>query len=158
MMRARARGRVPHAASWQQLRSSGIASLLGCAFALGACTPAGKPEVDPQPLVVTDSANGSTLVLQPGQPLEVRLPGNPSTGFRWEHRPGTQGVLRQDGEPRFERADAAPGAVGAGGTEVFRFVPVAPGLQALSFAYRRAWEKEVLPARTLDLEVRVASR
>jgi inhibitor of cysteine peptidase len=114
--------------------------------------------MSPPPVVVTDDAQGSTPVLRSGQGLEVRLPGNPSTGFRWEFSLGSQGVLRQDGEPRFERGDSPPGVVGAGGTEVFRFVPVGAGVQDLSFAYRRPWEKDVPPARTLAFRVSVEGR
>jgi len=144
-----------HAGRWKSLSFATLPALAGLVVVLGACTPAGKPEVSPPPVVVTDDAHDSTQVLRNGQGLEVRLPGNPSTGFRWEPVPVAPAVLRQDGEPRFERADAPPGVVGAGGTEVFRFVPIAPGVQSLSFAYRRSWEKDVPPARTLAFEVRV---
>ena len=131
---------------------------LTLALALAGCTPAGPPDVARPALMVTEGADGSTQVLRPGQPLEVRLPGNPSTGFRWEAALGERAALRQEGEPRFERGDAPAGVVGAGGTEVFRFVAVAPGRQELSFVYRRVWETDVPPARTVSFRVSVEGR
>lgn len=147
-----------HAGWWKSPTLSMRPALLGLVVVLGACAPGGPPEVSPPPLVVTDGADGSTQTMRPGQPMEVRLPGNPSTGFHWESNAGEQAVLRQDGEPRFERGDAPAGVVGAGGTEVFRFIAVASGTQDLSFVYRRVWEKDVPPARTLSFRVRVADR
>ena len=147
-----------HAGGWKRPSYSTLPALVGLVVVLGACAPAGKPDVSPPPVVVTDDAHGSTQVLRSGQVLEVRLPGNPSTGFRWEPSLGSQGVLRQDGEPRFERGDSPPGVVGAGGTEVFRFVPVGAGAQDLSFAYRRPWEKDEPPARTVDFRITVRER
>jgi inhibitor of cysteine peptidase len=157
-MPARSRASLRHAGWWKSQTSSKLPALAGLVLVLGACAPGGQPEVSPPPLVVTDGADGSTQTMRPGQPMEVRLPGNPSTGFRWEANAGEQAVLRQEGEPQFERGDAPAGVVGAGGTEVFRFMALASGTQDLSFVYRRAWETDLPPARTVAVRIIVKDR
>ena len=66
-----------HAGGWKRPSYSTLPALVGLVVVLGACAPAGKPDVSPPPVVVTDDAHGSTQVLRSGQVLEVRLPGNP---------------------------------------------------------------------------------
>ncbi|MDR3357713.1 MAG: protease inhibitor I42 family protein [Desulfovibrio sp.] len=85
----------------------------------------------------------SVLKVTVGQAFEIRLPGNPSTGFIWviEHLPR---FLEQLGEREY-LPDRISG-VGAGGVHVWRFRARVAGEDELRFAYRRLWEKDVPPA------------
>jgi inhibitor of cysteine peptidase len=89
-----------------------------------------------------------------GQELIVRLPGNPSTGYRWSLAAAPAGPLEAIGSPVFERAQTAS-QVGASGREVWKFKSRQKGQEALRFEYRRPWEKDVPAAQTASYEVTV---
>ena len=91
-----------------------------------------------------ESDDGSTLSLSPGQVLLVRLPSNPTTGYRWKVVAIDEVVLKQVGEAEFTpyQTGRIPLA-GAGGTELFRFRAVGPGKTTLRLEYVRPWEKGV---------------
>jgi inhibitor of cysteine peptidase len=86
------------------------------------------------------------------QRLIVRLPSNPSTGFRWSVVQQTTGVLEPDGAPVYEKGG---GDAGAGGTETWKFVPAKAGEETLRMEYRRLWETDVPPARAVSYKVTV---
>ena len=101
-------------------------------------------------VTVGPSANGSTRALRSGDTLVVRLPGNPTTGYRWTvtARPA---ALRPAGS-----SYVAPpkGRLGQGGTYVFRFT-ARGGAGKLRLAYARPWEKGKPPLQTFRLAVLV---
>src|SRR5690242_21633715 len=89
-------------------------------------------------ITLTSSDNGTTHQARPGDDIEVMLPENPTTGFRWQ-------VDRIDGPLHLEgdtyRAD--PGAqIGGGGTRVFHFRATGPGPAQLALKNWQAWEGE----------------
>lgn len=88
-----------------------------------------------------------------GEPLDIRLPANFSTGYRWVLDPPLQSarVLSEDYQPNSDRP-----AVGSPGTQIFRVVFPRDGYFNLKFAYRRLWEaSSVPPAQTTNLVIRV---
>lgn len=102
-------------------------------------------------VVVTDKNSGQAIPIAVGQSLEVRLPSNPTTGYRW-----TAGTLSSTSSLRQKRAPAfvssKSGLLGAGGTQVFSYDAVAAGTAPLSFSYSRPWEHGP-PARRIDFTV-----
>ena len=96
------------------------------------------------------TADQREVVLRPQQMLEITLPENPTTGFRWE--------VRTTGMPacadRGSSFDAPSGGPGSGGARRFRFEAVQIGVCELVLVYRRSWEDRP-PARTFTLTVRV---
>jgi inhibitor of cysteine peptidase len=63
----------------------------------------------------------------------LRLPENPTTGYRWAGDPPAFLSLTRD--------DNAPGdAPGAAGVRVLEFVAAAPGRGELTLACTRAWD------------------
>jgi inhibitor of cysteine peptidase len=99
---------------------------------------------------VDESSNGREVVLQLGQPLQVNLNENASTGFRWTvHRKPE--ILRESGEI----VDGPKGPPGKSGARTFSFEALRPGSGELELEYRRSWEKTAKPARTFKLLVRV---
>jgi len=84
--------------------------------------------------------------------LEVRLPGNPTTGYVWTATAIPE-QLCQQGEP-VHLSDSP--AVGAGGITVFRFTVVSAGNANLDLAYRRPWENQLQPARTCSIQLQLA--
>jgi inhibitor of cysteine peptidase len=99
---------------------------------------------------VDKSANNTQTVLAAGQTLEISLPENPTTGFRWE--------LKAAGEPvcaaRGDTFDAPAAGIGKSGTRRWRFEAVGKGTGNIELIYRRAWEQDKPPAETFRLTVR----
>jgi inhibitor of cysteine peptidase len=129
------------------------ATSLALVVALAAGCAGRRPE--PVPVTVDASRNGTAMTLATGATLVVRLDANRTTGFAWTWSASTPGVLTAAGEPAYESAAAPAGTAGAGGAQVFSFTAAAPGTTTLRFAYARAWEKDVPPARTVTYDVTV---
>ncbi len=86
-------------------------------------------------------------------PVEIRLPANPSTGYRWMLDPPLQSgrILSESYE-----SDATDGRVGAPGTQILQVVFPREGRFNLKLAYRRLWEAlSIPPAQTTNLVVKV---
>jgi inhibitor of cysteine peptidase len=88
-----------------------------------------------------------------GEDCVIRLPSNPSTGYRWELLPADPPIVQLLGEAKFEPRAASAGMVGAGGEEVFRLRAQSPGEVTLCWVYRRSWEASEPPADTRSLRV-----
>lgn len=102
-------------------------------------------------------ADRTQMTLTTGDVLEVRLPGNRTTGYLWEMNLPKSGkhplTLVEQGTVGVEGSDGSP-KVGAPGLERFLFKAIHTGKQVLLFRYRRPWEKQP-PARTFELRVRI---
>ena len=97
------------------------------------------------------TADQREIVLRPRQMLEITLPENPTTGFRWEIRtPGTP--MCADRGSSFDAPSG--GGLGTGGARRFLFEAVQIGVCQFVLVYRRSWEDKP-PARTFNLTVRV---
>ena len=94
------------------------------------------------------------LSLQVGQQFILRLPSNPTTGFRWDVRDGAANVLQSLGPEVYSNPEDA-GLVGAGGISTWRFMAREPGEGRLLLTYQQPWEPNVPPAETFECEVRV---
>ena len=88
----------------------------------------------PTAIEVNDQANGTTVVLTVGQSLVVRLPENPTTGYRWSVE--SLGGMLLEGD---EFLPAGAGA-GAGGTRHLRLRAHKPDRTQISLSLRRSWE------------------
>ena len=86
--------------------------------------------------------------------MEIRLPANFSTGYRWVLDPPLQAarVLSEN----YQGSSFSPN-VGTAGIQVFRVVFPRDGKFNLKFSYRRLWEpSSVPPAQVTNLVVRVS--
>ncbi len=101
--------------------------------------------------ILTEQNNNAELHLQVGDKLTVRLESIPGTGFSWTVVGELAGVLRQSGEPLFERS----GERKLGGVEhqVFSFEVTSKGLLGLLLEYRRPWEKSGAAAKSFSIKV-----
>lgn len=117
---------------------------------LTGCLPPSLFPVE-MPVTVSLADSGGEAALLPGQPLVVRLPSNPSTGYGWTYTVVGDDVLRLDS---VSGAGAAPnGMVGAPGEMVWSFRAQRKGIAELNFVYARPWEKNAAPAKTFKLTV-----
>ena len=99
---------------------------------------------------LTESDNGGELSVAVGDAIEIALPENPGTGYRWIVRAGGEPCLSLESE-RFERVGSMPGR---GGVHHWTFKTVAAGSAAIEMSYVRPWEKNVPPARSFTIKLR----
>ncbi len=89
-----------------------------------------------------------------GQTLNITLPSNPTTGFRWIVADAAPGVLRSLG-PEVYTTPEDTGLVGSAGQSTWRYQAYQKGDGRLLMQYRRPWEVEVVPAKVIDCSISV---
>lgn len=94
------------------------------------------------------------LQLRVGQDFNLRLPSNPTTGFRWVMRENGAPVLQLLGPEVYSTPEEA-GVVGSAGVSTWRFRAVARGDGRLSLDYRRPWENGVAAEKSFDCRLQV---
>ena len=107
-----------------------------------------------QALELGERDNGRSISVPLAEKLTITLPGNPTTGYRWELAAVNRRVLAAEADAGFV---SDSDRVGAGGKFRFSFTAVQPGKSALKLVYRRPWEKGVAPVQTFNLTVNVSS-
>lgn len=133
----------------------GRTAIAACAAAMlaGCTTPAteGTAAMPEAPMAV--DLRDHRIDVRLGQAFEVRLPGNPSTGYRWRLVDPVPALVRQVG---VARVDLVGGGVGAPAQEVFTFEAAGPGVAPLGFEYRRSADlRAEPPAQRANFRVEV---
>ena len=146
------------------MSAAGYLAALAAALALVGCDPMQRiqsppPALNPfkPPPIAVHVGEGNTaapIVLQRGQTLVVTLEANVTTGYRWEAVNGFSPTLVSLGTPDYT-ARTSPPDIGAPGDMTFRFRGDAPGTTTLELAYRRPFEPNVAPAKTIRYDVTV---
>ena len=136
-----------------------LIALFALALAVSGCAAKIVNEASQQTVVVTAADNGATILLRVGQTLQVRLKGNPTTGYRWlmVETPGQTFLKAEGGDARYE-PEVPPSnspMVGAGGHEVWTLHPVRTGEGVIRFEYRRPWENGIEPVESVMYTYRV---
>jgi inhibitor of cysteine peptidase len=119
------------------------------ALAAGCATP------PPMPRELSDAVDGARVTLVRGQDLYINLDGNQTTGFRWSLSRGGEPVMTQVGEATYAPRAAEGRLTGSGGVTTFHFRAAAVGSTSLAFGYRRPWEANIPPAKTVRFDVKV---
>jgi len=109
------------------------------------------------PVVVTDADAGSIHAVDVGDTVEVRLPGNASTGYEWirtapDPLDGHPLEIIEEGAYKVGTSGIHP--VGEPGEFRFRYRAVDHGTMTLVFAYRRPWEPEPIEVLSFVVWVR----
>jgi predicted secreted protein len=125
--------------------------LAGCGGPRGLYWPVIPPDLPP-PRVADAPADGTRVDLVRTQWLLVRLPADPSSGYKWSCELGGDRVLYPSGEtPRFEPAAAAGGS--GTGTTIFTFRADGTGTTSTRCLYRRVGEPAAAPAKVVAFDV-----
>ena len=95
---------------------------------------------------LTQSDRGRTVEVAAGQTVTVRLPENPSTGYRWAVE--SAGGLQQTGD----RSEAG-GAMGGAGVREIEFRAAEPGSHELRMKNRRTWEGDAGGGDRFDVTI-----
>lgn len=135
---------MPSLATLRLLPLTLMALLCACAQPLTVPPPHGEK--------ATRDCNPRTLSI--GQEFSLRLPSNPTTGFRWVMRENGVPVLQSLGLEVYSTPEEA-GVVGSAGVSIWRFRAVARGEGRLSLDYRRPWENGVAAAKNFDCRILV---
>jgi inhibitor of cysteine peptidase len=103
------------------------------------------------------SADGSNQAMNVGEIMSFALESNPSTGFGWYATSSDPGVLVQLGEPEYQDPQSSTGTplIGAPGIQTLYFQALSAGNATLTLEYKRSWETDVAPEKTITLTVEV---
>jgi inhibitor of cysteine peptidase len=104
-------------------------------------------------VTITEQDNGKDIDLTTGAVLIVKLPSNPSTGYRWSVA-GDPAPLKLE-RTSFSKGAPKSGALGASGISIFRLSASSAGLSNLTLLYRRSWEYNIAPAKSFSVRVDV---
>lgn len=110
-----------------------------CAAGIAACLMA---SCDPAIIQLTEVDNGHTVDCSSGDTIEIRLPGNPTTGYLWQQEmepSSTVLVLKKD---TFLTAESEKAMVGVPGTHLFIYEVSGKGKEGIKLIYVRPWEKK----------------
>jgi predicted secreted protein len=103
-----------------------------------------------KPVDISDS-HTSPVELTVGQPLNLTLAANPTTGYQWQlAAPVDQNVLKFTSSRHSGPQSAMPGA---GGQQILGFTAAGQGKTTISLKYVRPWETNTPPAKTVVAEV-----
>ena len=81
--------------------------------------------------------------------FNLSLESNPTTGYVWEAV--FDSVYMNLKKKDFKASDAK--SVGAGGIEIFTFVPVKTGLTEIIMLHKRPWESKSSEERSFQIEI-----
>jgi inhibitor of cysteine peptidase len=98
-------------------------------------------------IALTEAESGRTIEGAIGQEVVVTLRTNPTTGYSWSSRVSPPEALKPAGEPEY--MPDQPAMTGSGGRMRYRFTMVSGGKATLRFEYRRPWEHDIPPAKTV---------
>jgi inhibitor of cysteine peptidase len=130
--------------------------LLGAALIACAGIPGGQVRDHVMELVAAD--HDRPVILTVGETVSVRLDANRTTGYTWLLADATiakGALIPVHPESRYERDINGIYSMGAGAMEIWEFQAVEAGEGALRLEYRRPFEPNVPPLRTLVFPVTV---
>ena len=116
----------------------------------------GKADTASTTVTITEAQNGQTVTAQVGDTVDIRLAGNPTTGYAWEvvayskSLPVTSQTYIPD--PTCKKC------VGSGGTYSFILQPTflaAGGKHVTRLAYYRSWEGPASAINTFSVTINV---
>ncbi|WP_084187917.1 protease inhibitor I42 family protein [Mycobacterium paraffinicum] len=127
--------------------------LVGCHFA-SRNPPSTKTLEVPMNEVLTQSVVTQSIALAVGNTLVVKLGSNYTTPYRWapEMKIGDPGVLKQESH---EFVPPSSDALGAPGTEVWKFTALRPGTTTIGTDYTSFVGKDTKPSCTYTANVTV---
>lgn len=121
--------------------------------------PGTVPGPPPAAVQIGSEASGTEILLEPRQPLVVRLLGTPTAGYLWRvvQLPDTLQTPENSFEAELPQEPGGPVRVGGNSFEIYTFAPGAAGTGELVMHYGRPWELErgARPERVFRVTVSV---
>jgi inhibitor of cysteine peptidase len=125
-------------------------SIMALGLAMFACLGAAA-EASHVSINVNAADNGKTVTLAKKNCLNIRLDMQTGTGYGWNVAANSTPLLKLKSSTTVKTA-ARPGAAA---TQEFVFCAVQDGQGTLKLDYRRPWEKNTPPAKTLSMTVKI---
>lgn len=93
-----------------------------------------------------------------GETILIKLPSNPSTGYKWDLiESGYSDYLYLENSEFISTSNKAE-IVGTGGYEIFELSPLAEGTTEILLEYRRGWEKETATSKLVTYRFSISER
>lgn len=108
-------------------------------------------------ILLDSTADGTTQQLKVSDVIAITLESNPSTGYAWYATSSNPEIVAQLGEAQYQEPKTSSGEpkLGALGTEVLYFEAKGAGSATLILDYKRGWETDVAPEKTITITVEV---
>jgi inhibitor of cysteine peptidase len=108
-------------------------------------------------LQLDETSDGSVQQLSVEDIMAVTLESNPSTGYGWFAASSNPDVVAQTGENQYEAPSSSTNepVVGAPGKETIYLKATSAGTATITLEYKRGWETDVSPEKTLTITVEV---
>lgn len=113
-------------------------------------------------LLVFSGCTAKKMVLPSGSEVEgdkltITLEENPTTGYVWTLKIGTDNIVKLESD-EYIPVETSANVVGSGGNHVWNFKGVSKGETILTFKYYRPWEKEDTAIETRIFTVIVSEK
>jgi inhibitor of cysteine peptidase len=102
-------------------------------------------------LTLTPAQSGQPVQVEQGTGVAIRLPENPTTGYRWSHDVNDEAFV-------VESTGSSPspgGGIGSGGERTFMLQAKATGTFHLRFKLWREWEGDKSVIQRVDFPIQV---
>ena len=86
------------------------------------------------------------------QEFVIALDSNPTTGYDWEA--SFDDNMLSVVEKKYNPGEKAPGLVGAGGTQYFRFKALRKGSTEITVTYKRSWETDYAEQKVFQVDIK----
>jgi len=103
-------------------------------------------------VVIEKNGEGREYEVDVGASILLRLPENPTTGYRWEVESFDHGIL---GPPVSDFSTPVESPVGAGGIRTFTFEARSSGVTPLRLILKRSWESKQQAVDHFEITVQV---
>ena len=101
--------------------------------------------------VVYTDAN-QTINAEVNQEFTIALDANPTTGYQWQENHDNSALSLVTSE--YKPDEKAPGLVGGGGTQYYRFKTLKTGQTEISLVYKRTWETESIEQKIFTVNIK----
>ena len=86
------------------------------------------------------------------QEFTIALDSNPTTGYDWEASYDENMISLEKEE--YNPDEKAPGLLGAGGTQYYRFQALKVGETEITVTYKRSWETEYYEQKVFTVDIK----
>lgn len=103
----------------------------------------------------------NNALISNGKTIEIKLDGNPTTGYEWQYHIDVNGVINEDSS-QYKQHNTNTDLVGVGGTYTWTFSALKEGTAKITFEYLRPWEKEATKTKTyiftIDKDLKITAK
>ena len=103
----------------------------------------------------TEKDNGSSISLDKGQRIEIKLDSNITTGYSWKLPENADAKIVSLVSSEYIESEKDKEMVGTGGIETFIFEAKEAGQAEIILEYVRPWEKNTEPEKIFKLKITV---